>query len=85
MVVYHRFRCYTVGGEPGWGGHKTQAQIVEEDRQAALKELEPRKLHGKLAGYTGNVMYPNEESAVWDVDSKSILVVIQRDCYCLVN
>ena len=23
-----------------------------------------------MAGYTGNVMYPNEESAVWDVDGK---------------
>ena len=42
---------------------------MEEDRQAALKELEPLKLPGKIAEYTGNVMYPNEESAVWDVDS----------------
>ena len=42
---------------------------MEEDRQAALKELEPLKLPRKIAEYTGNVMYPNEESAVWDVDS----------------
>ena len=63
-------RCYTVGGEGGQGGHKSQAQLVEEDRQAALKELEPLKLPGKLAEYTGNVMYPNEESAVWDVDGE---------------
>ena len=32
------------------------------------KELEPLKLPGKLGGFTGNVMYPNEESAVWDVN-----------------
>ena len=65
-----RSRCYTApGGQGGWGGHKSQAQIVEEDRQAALKELEPLKLPRKIAEYTGNVMYPNEESAVWDVDS----------------
>lgn len=58
-----------MGREGGWGGNKSQAQLVEEDRQAALKELEPLKLPKKIADYTGNVMYPNEESAVWDVDS----------------
>ena len=59
-----------MGGEGGWGGQKSQAQLVEEDRQAALKELESLKLPGKLSEYTGNVMYPNEESSVWDVDRK---------------
>ena len=34
------------------------------------KELEPLKLPGRLAEYTGNVMYPNEDSAVWDVNGK---------------
>lgn len=72
IYVLSCFRCYTVGGESGWGGNKSQAQLVEEDRKAALKELEPLKLPGKLSEYTGNVMYPNEESAVWDVDSKYI-------------
>ena len=61
-----RCRCYTAGGETG---SKTQAQVVAEDRQAAVKELEPLKLPGNLGEYTGNVMYPNEESSVWDVDS----------------
>ena len=67
-------RCYTAGGRGGLDGHKSSAELVEEDREAALKELEPLKLPGKLAEYTGNVMYPNEESAVWDVD---------RECFCL--
>ena len=60
-------RCYTAGGK---GSTKSQAELVEEERQAALKELEPLKLPGKLADYTGNVMYPNEESAVWDVNGR---------------
>ena len=55
---------------------------MEEDRQAALKELEPLKLPGKIAEYTGNVMYPNEESAVWDVDSMStMLSICINACY----
>ena len=60
-------RCYTAGGK---SGTKSQAELVEEERQAALKELEPLKLPGKMAEYTGNVMYPNEESAVWDVNGE---------------
>ena len=42
-----------------------QPQIRED---SGLKELEPLKLPGKLGAFTGNVMYPNEESAVWDVN-----------------
>lgn len=54
---------------------------MEEDRQAALKELEPLKLPGKIAEYTGNVMYPNEESAVWDVDSMYVVYMyVIRGC-----
>ncbi len=34
------------------------------------QELEPMKLPGRLADYTGNVLYPDENSAVWDVDGK---------------
>ena len=36
--------------------------------EVARKELEPLKLPGKLSGFTGNVMYPNDDSAVWDVN-----------------
>ncbi|XP_003386058.1 PREDICTED: NADH-ubiquinone oxidoreductase 49 kDa subunit-like [Amphimedon queenslandica] len=32
-----------------------------------LKELEPVKLPGKLNDWAGNVLYPNEDSAIWDV------------------
>ena len=42
-----------------------QPQTKED---SGLKELEPLKLPGKLTAFTGNVMYPNEESAVWDVN-----------------
>ena len=75
LSVYLWGRCYSAGGETG---SKTQAEIVAEDRKAALKELEPLKLPGHLAGYTGNVMYPNEESSVWDIDSK-----LQQTCVCV--
>ena len=40
-----------------------------------MKELEPLKLPGKLAGFTGNVLYPNEESAVWDVNGMLIVTL----------
>ena len=30
---------------------------------------------GKLAGFTGNVLYPNEESAVWDVNGMLIVTL----------
>ena len=33
-------------------------------------QMEPMKLPGKLSQYTGTVMYPNEDSAVWDVNRK---------------
>ena len=41
-----------------------------------MQELAPRKLPGKLSEWTGNVMYPNEDSAVWDVNSKWAWFVI---------
>ena len=44
-----------------------QPQVKED---SGLKELEPLKLPGKLGTFTGNVMYPNEESAVWDVNGR---------------
>lgn len=43
-----------------------QTGLKPEDE--SQKELEPLKLPGRLAEYTGNVMYPNEDSAVWDVN-----------------
>ena len=46
----------------------------DQRADAALKELEPLKLPGKLADFTGTVLYPNEESAVWDVDGRCILM-----------
>ncbi|XP_062504434.1 NADH-ubiquinone oxidoreductase 49 kDa subunit-like [Corticium candelabrum] len=36
--------------------------------QQDKEELEPLKLPGPLAEYTGNVLYPNEESEKWDID-----------------
>jgi hypothetical protein len=49
------------------------AQSVQtglKPQDESQKELEPLKLPGRLAEYTGNVMYPNEDSAVWDVNGK---------------
>lgn len=44
-----------------------QTSTKPDDSQ---KELEPLKLPGKLGSYTGNVLYPNDDSAVWDVNGK---------------
>lgn len=32
------------------------------------EEMKPLKLQGELASMAGTIMYPNEESAKWDVD-----------------
>ena len=42
----------------------------ETDEEKVIKELEPLRLPGKLAGFTGNVMYPDGESSVWDVNGR---------------
>ena len=49
------------------------AQSVQtgvKPQDESQKELEPLRLPGRLAEYTGNVLYPNEDSAVWDVNGK---------------
>ena len=54
-------------------GCRRYAQSVQtglKPQDESQKELEPLKLPGRLAEYTGNVMYPNEDSAVWDVNGK---------------
>lgn len=35
------------------------------------EEMKPLKLQPELASYAGTVMYPDEESAKWDVDGMS--------------
>ena len=35
------------------------------------EEMKPMKLQPELASYAGTVMYPDAESAKWDVDGKS--------------
>ena len=42
-------------------------------------ELSPLKLPGQLSTMTGNVLYPNEESSVWDVNGESSNVL----CYSM--
>lgn len=49
-------------------GSRKQPVLNEE----AIKELEPMKLPGTLDRWTGNVLYPNEDSAVWDVTSNDV-------------
>ena len=50
-------------------------QTSPKPQDDSQKELEPLKLPGKLGEYTGNVLYPNEDSAVWDVNG-SVLSLI---------
>ena len=38
-----------------------------ELNEKAMEELQPMKLPGSLSKWTGNVMYPDDQSAVWDV------------------
>ena len=38
----------------------------EDDFVARNKQLEPMKLPGGLNKWTGTVMYPNEETELWD-------------------
>lgn len=34
------------------------------------EEMKPLKLQPELASYAGTVLYPDEESAKWDVDGR---------------
>lgn len=45
-----------------------------ELNEKAMEELQPMKLPGNLSNWTGNVMYPSEQSAVWDVTRKWSLI-----------
>ena len=40
-------------------------RVVSEE---AEEELSPHKLPGELNDWTGNVLYPDEESRKWDVN-----------------
>lgn len=46
------------------GARYASARQWQQDKE----ELEPLKLPGALSEYTGNVLYPDEESAKWDID-----------------
>ena len=37
------------------------------------EEMKPLKLQGELASMAGTIMYPNEESAKWDVDGTVLI------------
>ena len=53
--------------------HRYCSQSVQPSTKAqnnSQKELEPLKLPGKLGTYTGNVLYPSDDSAVWDVNGE---------------
>ena len=40
--------------------------------EEAQEELRPHKLPGELNDWTGNVLYPDEESKKWDVNGKTL-------------
>ena len=54
-LYYHRIRCIAT---------KDKEKPNPED---VTKELERIKLPGKWSQWTGNVLYPDENSAIWDV------------------
>ena len=47
--------------------HLPESEVEEENK--------PLKLLGVLSTMTGTVMYPDEESAKWDVDGMNILIL----------
>lgn len=55
IIVSHMCRCYAA---------KPSTEVVSQSE----RELEPLKLPGKLGEFTGNVLYPDDNSAVWDVN-----------------
>ena len=42
--------------------------ITQVDPKIIMKELEKPRLPEDLAHYAGHVLYPNEESAKWDLE-----------------
>ncbi len=48
--------------------------------EQAQRELEPLKLPGKLGLFTGNVLYPDDNSAVWDVNG-----MLFQQCAALIS
>ena len=56
-------------GEFGCRCYAQSVQTGVKPQDELQKELE-LELLGRLAEYTGNVLYPNEDSAVWDVNGK---------------
>ena len=49
------------------------------------EEMKPLKLQPELASYAGTVLYPDEESAKWDVDGVSPIITITAvalNCQC---
>ena len=63
-------RCFEALKSSTFRRYAQVTQAGVKPRDDSQKELEPLKLPGKLAQYTGNVLYPNEDSAVWDVNGK---------------
>ena len=61
------FRWSSSGSDSGQGVESSKSlekvkpkKVKEDDEELNLPEA--------LKGWTGNVMYPSEESAIWDVD-----------------
>ena len=48
-----------------WSLSRHLRRLPESEVQ---EEMKPLKLQPELASYAGTVMYPDEESAKWDVD-----------------
>jgi hypothetical protein len=73
-------RSYSAGTQPP-PEEPDSDEVPGPDRDdEGLLTVERMKLPGKLQDWTGTVMYPNEDSAVWDVNRKLHLMPIIPAC-----
>lgn len=69
------YRSSSTGTKPPGPGPRSEEE--------AMLELAPMKLPGKLNQFTGTVMYPNEDSAVWDVNRKGTPIEAHQNIHIL--
>ena len=72
--------CYVCLTQVSVFSHRSSSAQPPREEVDVMQELAPVKLPGQLAEWTGNVMYPNEESAVWDVTRQYPVVCV---CVCV--
>ena len=66
----HVWSCHSVFVRSYAGSSESRAKEEEGEESTAVRELKPLDLPGGLAGFTGNVLYPDEQSDVWNTDGE---------------